>query len=65
MFEDLNVWMFECLCPLIAGLRKTRASLNLKIELGTRALDSNAIQNMNHSLPDRSLEIKILGAHRI
>jgi hypothetical protein len=22
MFEDLNVWMFECLCQLIAGLDK-------------------------------------------
>jgi hypothetical protein len=21
MFEDLNVWMFECLCPSIAGLK--------------------------------------------
>jgi hypothetical protein len=22
MFEDLNVWMFECLCPSIAGLKQ-------------------------------------------
>jgi hypothetical protein len=22
MFEDLNVWMFECLCPSIAGLNR-------------------------------------------
>jgi hypothetical protein len=22
MFEDLNVWMFECLCPSIAGLSR-------------------------------------------
>jgi hypothetical protein len=40
MFEDLNVWMFECLCLSIAGLRlehpifvvETKANLKIKIE---------------------------------
>jgi hypothetical protein len=31
--EDLNVWMFECLCPLIAGLKDTVTKFNYVLAL--------------------------------
>jgi hypothetical protein len=45
MFEVLNVWMFECLCPLIADLK---LSLKNEMEKENTELKNTNLPNFVH-----------------